>query len=972
MKQRRFRQIAFVIITIIMLFAVAVSVSAAKENYMNSCGYIGIRGCAIPEAGQKPDFDVEENWPSQYSIKSINWYRDSVSASNAVGGTETFRGNTVYIVEFEVWANSGYCFTTDSNGYTTVVADISPNYAEYGEFDAQVLNVYGKDNSKYLTVRYTFPATGSTATKIGSLSITDVVEPRAGETFYNSGTVNHNQMLVTNIYWYRGSQKMSSKDTFIEGETYTVYFHLQARDGYEFATDTTSLPAPTGHRWPAVSATINGESATVMFDTAYNSTEEHIIVITSFVCAPSRLISSVEITGVTEPKTGEEPKRYVALGSDKYQRVNLSNYAYAGGVGWLDGKGNLMRINQDIFAPSTAYTIEIKLEATGEYKFALDEYNRPLVSATVNGNAADVSYSDGILTVTYKFKKTSSLELSKVEVSDIEAPVDGALPDFTMSLGDTTYGPYYSSNNEITMNSISWLDTTTNQYMRVGVDKFVGGHDYSVIVILGAKGDYTFKYIPETDSYTVSAKINGKAAQIEECDEDSVVIYYDYSCAKVEHKCTLTMIPEVKATCTIAGKKAYYHCAECGVYYENDKATKPIDNVATWGVIEALGHSGGKATCTKQAQCKNCGSYYGNLAAHDYGTKWDYINETGHAHACKNCGAHDTVVPHSGGESKCDERAKCSECKAEYGEAAGHKYVAGYDYTDAKGHARTCVECGKRTETVAHSGGVADCQNKAKCSSCGTEYGKVGEHSWSSEWTYSDKKGHAHTCTVEGCSEHSEVEKHTPGAEATETSPQTCTVCGYVIKAAKGHKHDLTKVKEKDATCTTAGTKQYYTCSGCDSIFSDSKGENEIEDKNSIIIPATGHSETKWKTNASSHWQICAAKGCGIELSDKAEHEFGEDNKCIVCGYNKKTGKVETEEPATDAPVEDGPETDDPKTDKPKDSEETNAPVDKHDDITPDNANNKTLWIVIGAVLFCGVVCIIVVTVVLIENSKKK
>ena len=949
------------------------TVFAAKENYMNSCGYIGIRNCAIPVAGEKPDLNVDENHPSQYTIKTVNWYKGSVSASNAVGGTETFRGNTVYIVEFEVWANSGYCFTTDSNGYTTVVADISPNYAEYGEFDAQVLNVYGKDNRKYLTIRYTFPKTGSSATKIGSLSITDVVEPRAGETFYNSGTVNHNQMLVTNIYWYRGSQKMSSKDTFIEGETYTVYFHLQARDGYEFATDTTSLPAPTGHRWPAVSATINGESATVMFDTAYNSTEEHIIVGTSFVCAPSRLISSVEITGVTEPKTGEEPKRYVALGSDKYQRVNLSNYAYAGGVGWLDGKGNLMRINQDIFAPSTAYTIEIKLEATGEYKFALDEYNRPLVSATVNGNAADVSYSDGILTVTYKFKKTSSLELSKVEVSDIEAPVDGALPDFTMSLGDTTYGPYYSSNNEITMNSISWLDTTTNQYMRVGVDKFVGGHDYSVIVILGAKGDYTFKYIPETDSYTVSAKINGKAAQIEECDEDSVVIYYDYSCAKVEHKCTLTMIPEVKATCTIAGKKAYYHCAECGTYYENEKGTKSIDDIDSWGIIEATGHSGGKATCTDRAICKNCSNPYGELAEHNYGTKWDYTDATGHAHKCKTCGTHDAIVAHSGGDGKCGDYAKCSDCGEKYGEVIQHKWSSALEYTDSKGHAHICSVCGEHDTIVEHSGGSADCKNKAKCALCGTEYGKLGEHVWGNDWGYTDSKGHAHACTVMGCEEHEKTEKHTSSGKATEITPETCTVCGHIITPALGHKHKTEKVKEVKASCTENGVKEHYKCEECGALFEDSAAEVQV-DKDDLIIPATGHTESKWKTNRNSHWKECAVRGCKVEIPDtKNTHEYDENQICTVCGYEKgaKVSADEEEtEPANENETE--PSEDETLASKNDGNEKSDKETNAQNGANTDDSEGNTRWLIIGIVLIVGVVCLIILMVVIIKKGKRE
>ena len=49
-------------------------------------------------------------------------------------------------------------------------------------------------------------------------------------------------------------------------------------------------------------------------------------------------------------------------------------------------------------------------------------------------------------------------------------------------------------------------------------------------------------------------------------------------------------------------------------------------------------------------------------------------------------------------------------------------------------------------------------------------------------WTDNGNGTHSRHCTVCGTEDAGEV--HTPGAEATETTPQTCTKCGYVIKAA--------------------------------------------------------------------------------------------------------------------------------------------------------------------------------------------
>lgn len=53
-----------------------------------------------------------------------------------------------------------------------------------------------------------------------------------------------------------------------------------------------------------------------------------------------------------------------------------------------------------------------------------------------------------------------------------------------------------------------------------------------------------------------------------------------------------------------------------------------------------------------------------------------------------------------------------------------------------------------------------------------------------SAWGYQGADGHAHKCR--NCDAHDTVQAHTPGAAATKKTPQTCTVCGYVIKKATG------------------------------------------------------------------------------------------------------------------------------------------------------------------------------------------
>lgn len=57
------------------------------------------------------------------------------------------------------------------------------------------------------------------------------------------------------------------------------------------------------------------------------------------------------------------------------------------------------------------------------------------------------------------------------------------------------------------------------------------------------------------------------------------------------------------------------------------------------------------------------------------------------------------------------------------------------------------------------------------------------------------------------------------------------------------HTHSLTIVPEKAATCTEAGNKVYYTCSGCDDLFADAKGTTTTTAE-AVKIAALGHDWT--------------------------------------------------------------------------------------------------------------------------------
>ena len=108
-----------------------------------------------------------------------------------------------------------------------------------------------------------------------------------------------------------------------------------------------------------------------------------------------------------------------------------------------------------------------------------------------------------------------------------------------------------------------------------------------------------------------------------------------------------------------------------------------------------------------------------------------------------------------------------------------------------------------------------------------------------------------------------------------------CTKCEFE-KAGEGHTHTGELHERVEPTCTTAGNKEYYTCT-CGKWFSDSSCTVEITDKSKIEIAALEH-DFVMKHDQNEHWQQCSR--CSLEQS-RGLHEYDDDSDtdCNVCGY---------------------------------------------------------------------------------------
>ena len=203
---------------------------------------------------------------------------------------------------------------------------------------------------------------------------------------------------------------------------------------------------------------------------------------------------------------------------------------------------------------------------------------------------------------------------------------------------------------------------------------------------------------------------------------------------------------------------------------------------------------------------------------------------------------------------------------------------------------------------------AADCTNDEvyfKSCSCGdisttetfTAAGTQLGHAWASDWS-KDTDNHWKECSR--CHEKKDEAAHDYGSD------NICDACEY--DKTVPHMHNLTLVPAKTPTCTEKGNTAYYTCDGCDKWFEDATGASEITDKTSVILAATGHSASDWKSDNTDHWKECTVVGCGVIIEDsKAAHTAGEwiidtpataetdgskHKECTVCGYTMTTEAI--------------------------------------------------------------------------------
>ena len=285
-------------------------------------------------------------------------------------------------------------------------------------------------------------------------------------------------------------------------------------------------------------------------------------------------------------------------------------------------------------------------------------------------------------------------------------------------------------------------------------------------------------------------------------------------------------------------------------------------------------------TCIKKATCGICGQdYYGD---HDL--------------------SHHNAVPHTCTADGNVEYWECSLCQKDFSDDKGTaeitdivKSALGHSLIKTDEKAPTCTDNGNRAYWTC-----TECRNIFS-DDAGLNPTTLADvtvsatgHTWLNDWS-SDGTGHWHDCVNANCPITENNQKvgyaaHTPGADATETTPQTCDVCGYELAPSLGHIHanHLTFIAEVPENCTADGVKAHYECE-CGKLFADDQAATEVT-LESLKIAAHHTYGTDWESdNDDDHYHICSV--CSGK-ADVTPHSY--DSGMITIPATETTEGVKT------------------------------------------------------------------------------
>ena len=305
-------------------------------------------------------------------------------------------------------------------------------------------------------------------------------------------------------------------------------------------------------------------------------------------------------------------------------------------------------------------------------------------------------------------------------------------------------------------------------------------------------------------------------------------------------------ITPVDGLCTGTIHAASYKAGETSFRFIASATTAEGYRFSVSKDITIREHSGGTATCTKQAVCDHCGQPYGALKAHSFTAEKAEEMYLKTAATCTEKAVYYKSCAVCGASSK----GTADEATFVSGKPLSHDWGAWMQNSDEKTHTRICKRDTSHTETENCSGGAASCTAKAVCEVCKAEYGEKLPHDFTAETVDAKYLKSAATCTEKA------------------VYYKSCAVCGT---SSKGTADEATFV---------SGNVLGHDWGAW---TPDGEGTHKR-----VCTHDAGHVETAdctygdWNTNQDSHWKTCTVCGGETERLDHADPDC--NHLCDTCG----------------------------------------------------------------------------------------
>ena len=378
------------------------------------------------------------------------------------------------------------------------------------------------------------PFGASAARVIKVVSITNLRAPLAGaKPVYTADTTadfslleyDMNNVAHNGIAWFdvAGDRYLKDTDTFEEGKIYEVRIYVNSHLDTYFDVDNNNNPA--------VTATVNGKSATVYNSvppkvSPYKNPMNYLWIYYRFPPCTTEPLDSVALL-VTSPVGGKNPSFSAAsaiLGN--YHVTSDFNVAgYTNGVMWeiKNSDGTYSKLAQsDVFVGGKTYAVTVRIAADGGYYIPLDQNQHPYANCRINSqkayiyNAPQTSPGKNAV-ITCEFV-CSAQTISEVRLSSVVPPTGGVSPSYE----------YNAENSGYTAKAFIWKDVANGETVTV-LDKFVEGRVYEAAITLSAADGSKF-------AGTVAGYVNGeKANSVAVESSQSVTLKVRYTAAPSKH-----------------------------------------------------------------------------------------------------------------------------------------------------------------------------------------------------------------------------------------------------------------------------------------------------------------------------------------------------------------------------------------------------------------------------------------------------